>query len=532
MVEVKSCYPFTITAIAFIAPSRCSPFKLEPDGQAEMVTPRGRLTWARTRYTIVALATLHLLFINFVFFGPPLETFNPFPSSTNGQVVSAHSYKRPYEPASSLDEQPESLPSPIKQFALPPPSRKPVATYSQSDSSPDLLSLKGYQFDGEYVGWPLQRVCEEAQWTPGLAFVCDNNSGGIGNIRNFILTCIRYAIDAGATQLIMPRIQKRSAESLGKLLTTTFQPFNYFFDEAHFRKAMHTYCPQMKIFDIVDDIPNAAQALKIDKFFPKDLNIDLDGYDGRGVNRHLDMYHTKFHEWLSTRRRTPTAAEPVTIRTKWPTFFEWPVYRDGPEFAATFGDLLRFRTDVQELAAKVLSEMVQFTGTEPQSQTLDAPYLGVHLRTESDALSIWPNFKLQSTGYLEQAQQRGLQYAYLACGDEGEAKRFSDLALNQAKPLRVATKMTLLEGDDLKQLTDLSWDQQALVDFLVLTKSTHFTGCSFSSFAMNIALKRHLLEDGLKTRQWKSPGDEFSTLVGRFESWFGDWMFMYECMWP
>jgi hypothetical protein len=192
---------------------------------------------------------------------------------------------------------------------------------------------------------------------------------------------------------------------------------------------------------------------------------------------------------------------------------------------------LRLRKDVKELAAKILTEMVRFTGTEPRPQTLDVSYLGIHLRTESDSLHFWPNFKFRSTGYLEQAEKHGLQHAYLACGDENEAKQFSDLALNQTTPLHVATKKALLKGDDLKQLTDLSWDQQALVDFLVLTKRVYFTGCSFSSFAMNIAFKRHLMLDGIKTRQWKSPGDEFSTLVGRFESWFGDWMFMYECMW-
>lgn len=37
---------------------------------------------------------------------------------------------------------------------------------------------------------------------------------------------------------------------------------------------------------------------------------------------------------------------------------------------------------------------------------------------------------------------------------------------------------------------------------------------------------------GIRIRQWKSPGDVYSTLVGRFDNWFGDWMFMYECMWP
>jgi hypothetical protein len=102
--------------------------------------------------------------------------------------------------------------------------------------------------------------------------------------------------------------------------------------------------------------------------------------------------------------------------------------------------------------------------------------------------------------------------------------------------LIVTSKLDLLKGYDLKQLKELSWHQQALVDFLVLTKSTHFTGCSFSSFAMNIVFKRHLMTGGIKTRQWQSPGDAYSTLVGRFESWWGDWMFMYECMyecmWP
>ena len=96
----------------------------------------------------------------------------------------------------------------------------------------------------------------------------------------------------------------------------------------------------------------------------------------------------------------------------------------------------------------------------------------------------------------------------------------------------VTTKLELLKGDDLQQLTDLTWDQQALVDYLILTKSTHFTGCSFSSFTMNIAFKRHLMTAGIHTRPWKSPGDEFTTLIGRFERWFDDWMFMYECMWP
>lgn len=487
----------------------------------------GIIKWHKGRYFIAAFVVINLLLANLLF-GSPITIPNPFRPSL-------HEVPDSFKPISSRPASPTPISS--ETAAPKPPPVEPatpnaVAIQSSQETISATSHPQDYSFDGEYVGWPLQRVCEEAQWSPGLTFVCDNNSGGIGNIKNFILTCIRYAIDAGATQLIMPRIQKRSQEHLGKLFTTTYQPFEYFFDREHFLQSMQTSCPQIKIFNTLEEIPNAAKLLKIEEFFPKDLNDDYDRRDKRGANKHLDMFHTEFHKWLNMSRRDPSAEEPISIRMKWPTFFEWPIYRDGPEFAATFGEILRMRKDVQELAAKTLAEMSRFTGTEPTPPTLNAPFLGVHLRTESDALVSWPDFWTQSEGYLKQAEVQGLQHAYLACGDENEANHFTDKALNRTTPLRVATKMTLLQGEDLTRLKSLSWDQQALVDFLVLTKSTHFTGCSFSSFTMNVAFRRHLMTDGIKTRQWKNPGDQFSTLVGRFDSWFSDWMFMYECMWP
>jgi hypothetical protein len=401
-------------------------------------------------------------------------------------------------------------------------------------ASPALLSIHDYDFNGPYVGWPLARVCNETTFTPGLVYVCDNNSGGIGNIRNFILTCVRYAIDSGATGLILPRIQRRSEADLSNIFTTSLQPFDYFFDEEHFRYAMSTYCPYMTIFDRIEEVPNHLQKKELTEFYPKELNRDTDGCDGRGVNRHLDHFRPNFDAWLNrTVGHMPSAKFPVTVRFKWATFFEWPIFRDGPEFAATFGDILRIRKDVQELAALTLEKLSKFIGVkpDPKREAYNAPFLGAHLRTESDALGFWPNFDQQSDGYIEQATLRKLNHAYLACGNATDGRRFAEKAWEKAN-VNVTSKLDLLEGQDLRRLTSLSWDQQALVDFLVLQKSTHFTGCSFSSFTMNIAFKRHLMTGGLMTRQWKSPGDDFSTMVGRFESWYGDWVFMYECMWP
>ncbi|KHJ35131.1 putative alternative oxidase [Erysiphe necator] len=395
-----------------------------------------------------------------------------------------------------------------------------------------MLNIHDYDFNGPYVGWPLGRVCNETKQIPGLVFLCDNNSGGIGNIRNFILTCIRYAIHAGASGLVIPKIQQRSEKDLSNIFTTGFKPFYYFFDEPHFKYAMSSFCPQIVLYNEVTDIPNAERLKTIVDFYPKSLNIDFDGCDERGVNRHLDKFRLKFDQWLEKKNIVISLDEPATVRLKWATFFEWPIYRDGPEFANTFGDLLRIRSDIRQLAAATIKELSISMGLKPNPSVIEANFLGAHLRTESDALPFWPKFDQQSDGYLNEAKTRELNYIYLASGNSTDSQRFANRALEMHN-IKVYTKNDLLHGkEELAALRSLSWDQQGLVDFLVLQKSTFFTGCSFSSFAMNVAVKRHSMTEGIYTRQWSNPGDRFSWLVGPFESWYGDWMFMFECLWP
>jgi len=537
---------------------------------SEMMDRVWRIKWFKYRYVLIAALVVNLLLINQFFFEESLINLNPYRSSPaisdptveNEVKEEIATPATPATPATSSEKL--AVPPPVSSAvlssaALPSASSVPAsatsveASAAATASSPSpakssvltavspaiipstshetIFNLHDYHFDGQYVGWPLQRVCDETEWIPGLIFVCDNNSGGIGNIRNFILTCIRYAIDAGASEIMIPRIQLRSEEDLANIFTAGFQPFDYFFDQEHFLNSIATYCPQMHVRLRLEDVPNGNKTMKVENFYPKDLNVDFDGCDERGVNRHLDMFRTKIHQWLVNTRHMPTAEEPVSIRFKWATFFEWPIYRDGPEFATTFGDLLRIRKDIKELAASALSEMSSFVGIEPNTSRFDAPYLGVHLRTEADALGFWPTFEQQSDGYIEQAVTRGIKHVYLACGDASQAKKFADKAYNETQ-LQVTTKLQLLKGENLNRLNNLTWDQQALVDFLMLEKGAHFTGCSFSSFSMNIAMKRHLMTGGINSRPWKSPADQYSTLIGRFESWYDDWMFMYECMWP
>lgn len=405
--------------------------------------------------------------------------------------------------------------------------------------------------DAPFISWPLARVCAETTtWTPGLVFVCDNNSGGIGNIRNFILTCLRYAIEAGATGITMPTIQTRSQDKLSELFVGKKLPFAYFFDEEHFRRSLRDACPRISIYDAMDDIPGFERQEEQqeqqkgparqpwDMITPNNFG-QRGGCDQRDLNRHVDLFGLRFRDWLSGRQEElslppVTANSPKLIRFNWGVQWTFPVYRDGPEFVATFGGLLRFRADILELGRRMAAAM------EKRAREDHGTFIGMHLRTENDALKGWPSFEEQSRAYLAKATGLSLgrpKYTYLATGNATEAGKLTSLAL--AQELTVATKEDLLAGpgnEELRRaLDELSWDQQALVDFVVLLQAEYFVGVSPSSFSMNVALKRHLMTGGLYTRPWRigmEEGDGRSWLVGKYENHWEDWLFMYESLWP
>ncbi|KAI0486465.1 hypothetical protein F4859DRAFT_502651 [Xylaria cf. heliscus] len=438
-------------------------------------------------------------------------------------------------------------------------SPAPDTDASLGTTSPaDLSSARA-----PFISWPLHRLCaEQAEaasdtLVPGLVFLCDNNSGGPGNIRNYILTCVRYAIAAGATGLQVPRIRARSASDKADLFKD-YQPFDYMFSEAHFRDAMARACPHIALFPSdapLESIPGvAAKAARenlppermVRRVTPKEFGGSRAGCDVRDPNRHTDRFGDAFRQWMCDTvvelgLRPPSWENPMLVRLSWGVLWDWPIFRDGPELAATFGGLLRIREDILDLADQVVLSMkgLAASGLESGSRrvarnTQDGRFIGIHLRTEEDALSQWPTYENQSRGYLHMAEEQGFRdgVAYLASGSEKETRRFGEDARTHLN-LKVKSKYDLVQGQELERLKALSWDQQALVDFVVLLESDYFVGVSPSSFSINVALKRHLQKEGLYTRPWKvGASDKRSWLVGRYLSYWGDWIFMFDGMWP
>lgn len=53
------------------------------------------------------------------------------------------------------------------------------------------------EVDGRFDGWGIARLCQRTKWIPDLIMSCAPSSGGVGEVRNAHLNCIRIAIEIG-----------------------------------------------------------------------------------------------------------------------------------------------------------------------------------------------------------------------------------------------------------------------------------------------------------------------------------------------
>jgi hypothetical protein len=60
------------------------------------------------------------------------------------------------------------------------------------------------EVDGPFDNQTIVDLCAKTQWTPGLIFSCEAPEGGVGNVRNVFLNCVRYAIEAGGSRSSSP----------------------------------------------------------------------------------------------------------------------------------------------------------------------------------------------------------------------------------------------------------------------------------------------------------------------------------------
>ncbi|KAL0929802.1 uncharacterized protein CTRU02_215232 [Colletotrichum truncatum] len=378
----------------------------------------------------------------------------------------------------------------------------------------------------------IESVCNATEWDTDknkqVVFTCENNVGGIGNIRNSILNCVRYTMLAGAS-LVMPRIFIRNESDISVIRTGERENLEYMFDRDHFVKSLQLSCPQLRLFNDTDEVyerlgPPRTWSLGL---FPESLIKE--GIPSTGME-HPEQWKSLLYEWLNTIDENIQTA-PTGRPTNGPmlvdlgrSYLTYPINKDGEAFATTFGNILKFRADVRQLATATFL-------------SIGRHFFGAHLRTEKDALDSWnpvdpmwewSEYSKQTEAYFDQAGRWDLSVMYIASGNQTQMA----LMAEDAKPrgLTVLTKQDLLVGKNRKQLDTLAWDHQAMIDFLVMLGATQFGGVGHSSFAWNVALKRHILSVE-KERFLEGPqmlSDELSQIYGTPKK-YPEYA---SCLWP
>ncbi|KAJ4393336.1 hypothetical protein N0V93_002544 [Gnomoniopsis smithogilvyi] len=350
------------------------------------------------------------------------------------------------------------------------------------------------------VNEELKAVCRDANWDTRLVFTCDKSFGGIGNLRNSILLCVRFAILAGAA-LVTPRIVTRD-DDISNYKTSNTAEFSYMFDDEHFAESLRVSCPQMHLYTTLEDAVQERNFV-VD---PDQIHLEADFLLGEGLVQPA-AWREKFNEWLAQQSATLESGSDTTDNTMVVNidrcYMSYPIYSDGAAFANSFSSILNLRKDIRLLATGVihgLAERFSFTSLDLSQPTLPGAFFGAHLRTEKDAIATWSaeygwthaTYEAQVTDYLAQVESGRSEPngIYLASGDVGETQRF--VADAAARGWTALGKFDVLGPEEVEVLRTLRWDQQAAVDYLVLLKASDFAGVAHSSFSWSVALKRHL----------------------------------------
>jgi hypothetical protein len=310
---------------------------------------------------------------------------------------------------------------------------------------------------------------------------------------------------------VIPRIARRNWADISDFRTQDFVPLQYMFDMNHFHRELHAHCPQLVLRDreSMDSLGNLASY----NLRPvSDMAIETartSEYWEVIMSNPGPQFPAAFDDWLNKERPDsgpPSPSQPVHVKLD-PTqvMWSWPTTDGSSELIRELGGLLRVRSDVWHLAARLLWKLhtrfgvnlprTKVSGPTVLDPTNAASLVGMHFRVESDVTDrSWASYEVQSRhlfGRLD-SDLMGIPALYVASGDRDAVKRLSEDLSSKHPNVTVVTKHDVLANSSYyDELKALPWDVQALVDLLVLTEgAAHMLGVRESSFSWYVALHR------------------------------------------
>lgn len=339
----------------------------------------------------------------------------------------------------------------------------------------------------------IQKLCSKTQWTDGLTLwchsACGNNRrsfcGGLTNARSRLQTCVRWAIDAGASELVVPhvvgRMSNNQVDAFGNLICA-----DEWLDMSYLDEALNANCPRLKIRLCPADFEPGARVIE----------------GGRGWND-LDVsgsYTGSFQGVVSAALKDE-GIDVASIRPVEPVVFKYGDSYLGWNYS-TSGELGTIQKELFK-AVNYNTELLGMGDDILRNPKLhNGAFIGVHFRGEADWPSSWGSVEDQMRLYAEDMERirkseegSDVSDVYVSCGDKQAIEKFREFL--EPRGFNVHDKSSLLEQDSemLARVEALDFDKKAVVDYQLLSNAKYFMGvsCNFTQSSTSSYLLWQLL---------------------------------------
>lgn len=251
-----------------------------------------------------------------------------------------------------------------------------IARLAPTEEWANGTQLVDFDIDGPWDGKALKALCDKTEFVPGRWMSCPLFVGGVGNVREALLVCLRYTIEAGAGW-VLPSLAVRGEIVFGEehLHTGGQAGIEFMWDVDFLKTSLKDLCPKMGVAENVAHIPDYTFASFPPPLDPLELHSAVSGVpasgDHAGWPHQQNLDQDSFRADFDVAYPAPEDVhKPVVVRLS-KTIWQWIIQRDPFEFWSTFGRVLRFRADAVVLASQVYH---QLEGMSKEG------YFGMHLR--------------------------------------------------------------------------------------------------------------------------------------------------------
>ena len=314
----------------------------------------------------------------------------------------------------------------------------------------------------------LESLCSTTEWRSDLFLNCTNvkqlpgwpnisvNPQGAMNIRNSMLSCVRWAIDGGMG-LILPRIAARYDKDI--INFDHWEDYDFLFDMDMLRATLMQECPQLRLYDTYYQVEEQHNS----------TGLGFTHYEVGTFKRHIDDI---------VRDRNHTSNKTLVVWENEP-LFGWNFFKENKRIHRSLYRAVNFRKDLLVIASEVVS-------------LLPPRFVAIHLRNELDTIAY--NYTSQVTPLLDMMKNNftDIDTIYVAVGTPKIEEKFR--ADMKTHGYNVISKLSLLNSqkktDLLDRVNKLPFDQRGVIDFQVLLRAEYFFGVGISSFAYGVAYER------------------------------------------